>query len=440
MIDCDNGEPMEIKSPGWDSATFSCSYPISGGAEYDPDGVDYTPVCYLSTVEVVLSDDYDSTYGSIYWHQSQSDQCQWSVSFWFNELGDPIEDPVEIVKSSWWSSSPVIEWESDWSSGIDDEVEKVKDKQNELQNMLEDEEEIWKSDLKALPTILLKTWTPISERVSTRNDNRVELIAPKMYQSFVDDINIWKLTLSEADRDRGEYIVIPSNWMVVPVNYVPKSSNDYQELINWREINVNNYLKTWVMSYPGTSDGSYWEVWNKVIFGHSSYWKFDEGRFKTQFQKIIELDEWEEVWVYKVQADGTFKRFVYEISESFETNPTNVWVLNPGVWSNLTLITCTPIWWIEWRWVIKAKYVNERKAELENYLYGTNISAKYRIAIARFIEKLESFDWEKREAATRMVFDKIDRVAEQAKDNQKLSDILDYFKMKLALSYETNQA
>jgi hypothetical protein len=298
------------------------------------------------------------------------------------------------------------------------------------------ERQQWISGIKFLPTILLKTWTPITERASYKKNNKIEVDAPAMVQSYVNDINIWKLKLPEIDRNRDEYIVVPSNWLIVPVNYVPKTSEDYEKLINWKEVNANLYLKTWVMSLPGTSVNDYWQVWNRIIYGHSSYWKDDDGRYKTQFQKIIELDVGEEIWVYKIQSNWTFKRFVYKVEKSYETKPTDVWILTPGLWSNLTLITCTPIWWTEWRWVVRAKFVNENKWELEKYLYGNNVSIKYRIAISKFLGEIESLEKTERERITLKVFSRIQNSENNNQNNSKMLNLLNYLKLKLAISYK----
>ncbi|MFK7779798.1 MAG: sortase, partial [Candidatus Gracilibacteria bacterium] len=418
MLDCGDGSAKQIKTPVEGSssyATFVCDYDVTES---------YTPVCSVSVAEI-----YDEN--STYWKTS-SNVCTLDISF--NDLITyTVEE--EIVAAG----EELIKGKSDSGGGGGGGIERVfndyVDKGNELKDIEIDEEKIGKSSIESLPQILLKTGTPISERVGINNDNRVELNAPPMTSSFINDINIWKLKLPEEDRNRGEYIVVPSNGLIVPVNYVPNDSEDYEKLINGREVNVNPYLRTGVMSYPSTSS-AYGEVGNRVIYGHSSYWKFDNGRYKTQFQKIIELDVGEEIWVYKIQSNGEFERFVYRVEKSFETEPTNVGIMNPGMGSNLTLITCTPIGGIEGRWVVQAKFVNEDKAELEKYLYGESVAAKYRIAISRIINRVEALDNEKREQFTLEIFSKIEDLEQSIQGNIDISNMLNYFKLQLAISYQ----
>ena len=258
-----------------------------------------------------------------------------------------------------------------------------------------------------------------------------------MTASFIDDINFWKQKLPEEDRNRLEYIVIPSNWMVAPVNYIPNDNNDYDSLINWKEVNVNKYLKTWVMAYPWASTNNYWEAWNKVIYWHSSYWKIDSGRYKTHFQKIIELDAWEEIWVYKALPDLSFKRYIYKVNKSYETESSDISVLNPWIWSNLTLITCVPIWWIDSRWIVKAEYENNNKTDIVNYLNWNNVANKYKVAMNNFARKVSSLDAVQKRDLVINVFNKIVELEDKYPENKKLSDLFAYIKLRLAIIYNS---
>ena len=97
---------------------------------------------------------------------------------------------------------------------------------------------------------------------------------------------------------------------------------------------------------------------NTVIFGHSSYWKADEGRYKSIFTDLPEMDVNEEIWGYKKTANGSYEKISYIITASYETYATDVTVLNPEAWQNITLFTCTPIGTAKNRWVVKAKKIN----------------------------------------------------------------------------------
>lgn len=83
---------------------------------------------------------------------------------------------------------------------------------------------------------------------------------------------------------------------------------------------------------------------NKILLGHSSYFKKDKGRYKTHFQAIIGLSEGTDIWVYQQHPlNDTFIKYEYQVFASFETTPKDKSVLDSSSESILTLVTCTPI-------------------------------------------------------------------------------------------------
>ena len=176
--------------------------------------------------------------------------------------------------------------------------------------------------------------------------------------SIDNDIHYWKQVLVEEDRNKNKYIVIPSNGLVVPINEFEEDSHEFDKMINGREVDINAVLETWALEYPGTSINWYGEEWNKMVFAHSSFWKWEEGRYKTHFQKIIELDAWEEVWIYEKNASWWYTQYKYVTEESYNTSEYDTSIFIPWAGKTLTLFTCTPIGGTEGRWIIKAKYLD----------------------------------------------------------------------------------
>jgi len=293
-----------------------------------------------------------------------------------------------------------------------------------------------------LPKILPKTWTPISDRVIKKTNPKlnVDLIESrfKLAGNYNSDINFWLKALDKKDINKDKYLVIPSNGLVVPINSIKEWVKDYNELISWKEINYNKYLKTGSLEYSWTSVNWYWEEWNKVILWHSSYWKDDDGRYKTDFWKIIELDVWEEIWIY-VKKNWKFTRFKYQTVASYNTNPENVWVLKPWEWKNLTLFTCTPIGWIKWRWIIKAKYIENEEIRLENKKDFKNIELKIKIKINNIIKKLSrTKNWKETILKIYNSIIKKEKQISDLKETKKtifIKDILEYLKYKLSQEY-----
>jgi LPXTG-site transpeptidase (sortase) family protein len=242
-----------------------------------------------------------------------------------------------------------------------------------------------------------------------------------------DTLESYLLNLPKEDRSRDEYIVLPSNGMITPINTVQDGTPDYKKLVSGREIDVNKYLKTGVVTYPGTNNAGFGGIGNTVIFGHSSYWKSDSGRYKTHFQKIIELEEGEEIWVYKKQEDGTYRRYRYVTTTSSEVKANDVSVLAPGIGKNLTLFTCTPIGGITGRWIVKAKYLDEEKISLENKLYGKLLTSSQNKEIQTYFQSLKSLSVSEKKSNLEKKY--------LAVSAEKHTAFTEYFLMQIAKSY-----
>ena len=222
------------------------------------------------------------------------------------------------------------------------------------------------TQLQKLPEKIPQTRATISDRVAIEKNPSIEtgLPSPEVFRlagSANDDIEYWKQVLVEQDRDANKYIVVPANGLVVPINEFSEDSQEFDKMINGREVDINSALETGALEYPGTSINGYGQEGTKMVFAHSSYWKGEEGRYKTHFQKIIELSEWEQVWIYVKNPEWEYDQYKYEIEESYNTSEYDTSIFLPQDGKNLTLFTCTPIWGTDGRWIIKAKYIEESR-------------------------------------------------------------------------------
>lgn len=77
------------------------------------------------------------------------------------------------------------------------------------------------------------------------------------------------------------YIVIPTTGVVTPVMSIPEDTRDFSILVSGKETNVQPYLQNGVLHYPKTANPG--EYGNMVVAGHSSYFTWSPGRFKTIF-------------------------------------------------------------------------------------------------------------------------------------------------------------
>lgn len=96
-------------------------------------------------------------------------------------------------------------------------------------------------------------------------------------------------------------------------------------------------LKTGIAHFPGTAlPGQYG---NSFITGHSSYYSWAEGDYKSIFALLHKMNIGDDITIWH---EG--QEFVYRIYDSFVVTPDNLDVLDqiPGE-KILTVMTCTPI-------------------------------------------------------------------------------------------------
>lgn len=285
-------------------------------------------------------------------------------------------------------------WEIELKSAIEPKNIPVKPKKKTIKTVkkiVDYSNKKWKTLIERYPKQLIKTGAPILSRVKVISskyiDTKVEDSSLQLLDKKNTDINHWKNILPAVDRNRGVYIVTPSNGMIIPVSRVEEWTDDYKNALQWRKFNHVEYMNKWALEYPWSSINDYGEVWNKVIFGHSSYWKDKEWRYKTLFQKIIELEEKEEIWVYVKNSLGNYDRYEYFVSDSYKTNPDDIGVMKPWYGRQLTLITCTPIGGTQWRWVVRAQMNDTFEIEeiVESYL----LPNRYKSLVIKYLEGFE---------------------------------------------------
>lgn len=172
------------------------------------------------------------------------------------------------------------------------------------------------------------------------------------------DISFWKQVLPEIDKNRDEYIVIPSRGLVIPITKVDKNSTSYQSFISGNNEDFIQESYNGSVMLPGSEKRIYGENGNKIIGGHSSWWKNTENRYKTHFQTLIKLETNTEIWIYKKNTSNQYIRYIYRTIESYNTSDNDISILkNTPEKKLLTLFTCTPIGGDIGRWVVKAEFI-----------------------------------------------------------------------------------
>jgi LPXTG-site transpeptidase (sortase) family protein len=135
----------------------------------------------------------------------------------------------------------------------------------------------------------------------------------------------------------------PENRLIVPklgLN-VPLVTPSYASLLaeDWTKVeeDIQNALQLGAVHYPGTARPG--QAGNFFVTGHSSYYPWAPGKYKTVFARLHNLDVGDEYYVY---YGGDQHRYVIRSKE--EVSPTNVNVLDQPINKRLaTLMTCTPV-------------------------------------------------------------------------------------------------
>lgn len=232
--------------------------------------------------------------------------------------------------------------------------------------------------------------TPKEEKwVITLKSPSLAYKSPEWLNPFVDiseaptDIDYRKSILPRNEyRDEAMYIVLPTLGIISPVVEVPAWTSDFENMMWWEEIDINKYLNDWVMFYPWTAPvGS---VWNPVIFGHSNFFRAGDGNFKTIFADIMNLDVWvdSEMRVYRRKPwQLDYDKYRYEITQSYETTPEDVWILQPQWGRELTVFACTN--WLEWRRILRGRLIEDDEVL---------ITFNTRIRVKKLLERMRQLD------------------------------------------------
>lgn len=181
------------------------------------------------------------------------------------------------------------------------------------------------------------------QRVSSANGSIAEV------DSALRDKLLRSPMLATAGKDEGNLLQYlpavgpPENRIIIPkLNLnVPLVTPSYASLLkeDWVgvEHDIQKALEGGVVHYPGTARPG--QAGNFFVTGHSSYYPWADGDFKTVFARLHELSIGDEYWVY---YGGDKHRYI--VTNKKEVKPSDVTVLDqPSNKRTGTLMTCTPV-------------------------------------------------------------------------------------------------
>lgn len=168
-------------------------------------------------------------------------------------------------------------------------------------------------------------------------------------------------TSGDADEGLGAHLPVvgpPNDLLIIPkLNLrAPIQSPPTDALIreDWKQLeeDIQEALEDGVVHYPGTAEPG--QAGNFFLTGHSSYFPWAEGDYKSVFARLGELSVGDEFWVYH---GGDKHRYVIEGKK--EILPSDVSVLDQPVGKRIaTLMTCTPVGTTLRRLIINAQEID----------------------------------------------------------------------------------
>lgn len=171
-------------------------------------------------------------------------------------------------------------------------------------------------------------------------------------------------SLSVAGQNEGELLAFlpqvgpPENRIIIPkldLNVpivIPSSDALMAEDWTRLEHDIQEGLEDGVVHYPGTARPG--QAGNFFLTGHSSYFPWAEGDYKSVFARLHALEVGDEYWVF---YGGDRHRYI--VQEKKEVKPSDVSVLDQPLSRRLsTLMTCTPIGTTLRRLIIRAQEVD----------------------------------------------------------------------------------
>ena len=152
-------------------------------------------------------------------------------------------------------------------------------------------------------------------------------------------------------------LIIPKLDLNVPI-VIPSYEALLREDWSQVETDIQASLEQGVVHYPGTAKPG--QAGNFFVTGHSSYYPWATGNYKTVFARLHTLNVDDEYWVY---YGGDKHRYI--VRSVFEVKPSNVDVLDQPANRRLsTLMTCTPVGTTLRRLIITAEEVDPETGDV----------------------------------------------------------------------------
>jgi len=168
----------------------------------------------------------------------------------------------------------------------------------------------------------------------------LETEKPTMSSEDKKETSNYSVDISDLENN---YLIIPKLNIKVPIIW--NSPPDEEIMLKNLQKGVVHYNGT---GMPDEPDG------NVFISGHSSYYWWDKGKYKTVFANLNKLNEGNEIALAYEE-----KVYIYRVYEKFEVKPEQVEVLESVGKPIVTLMTCVPVGTNLRRLIVRAEKISE---------------------------------------------------------------------------------
>ncbi len=145
-------------------------------------------------------------------------------------------------------------------------------------------------------------------------------------------------------------VIIPKIWKNIPLLDIKNRNISWENELN--DIFAKE-LENWIIRYPGSAKP--WQEGTSFIFGHSSNFPWIKGDYNDVFATLDNVSYWDEIIVYYWQ-----EKYKYKVREKRVITPWDVSVLERNKdKSEITLMTCWPIWTTLNRLIVTWELVKE---------------------------------------------------------------------------------
>lgn len=189
---------------------------------------------------------------------------------------------------------------------------------------------------------ILQTYVNPDAQVQ-QEKNLSNIVKQKQVKQILLDSSVKKKDTKKSFPEIDLSIAPPDNRLIIP-----KIGKNIPIVVTDQEVNPNilagefeglvqDALRDGVLHYPGTANPG--QIGNVFITGHSSYYPWDDGRYKEVFALLEQLEIGDIYYIYYNQ-----KKYSYKVREKKVVSPSEVSVLQqPDHEKISTLMTCTPV-------------------------------------------------------------------------------------------------